>query len=199
MRFAATILALALATTHGLLDEGGHNVQKKDASKGLRGSAEADSSLERAAVGRKLDFGYHSPDCPQPSKRQPDPRVCLSVRLFLHPPALNFIIMILCKIPGLYAGPRGSPNGDGNCEYCSGSNSCSKAPSGPNCTLFSGADRLLEASRGRSSSGYPPGPYTPSMRQPERSGSHCQVIHARVGCLVERIGRNMLEAAAHAG
>ena len=53
---AATVLALALATTHGLLDEGGHNVQKKDASKGLRGSAEADSSLERAAVGRKLDF-----------------------------------------------------------------------------------------------------------------------------------------------
>ena len=73
MKFAATILALALATTHGLDD--GHNVQKKDASKGLRGSAEADSSLERAAVGRKLDFGYHSPDCPQPSKRQPDPRV----------------------------------------------------------------------------------------------------------------------------
>ena len=27
------------------------------------------------------------------------------------------------------------------------------APSGPNCTLFSGADRLLEASRGRSGSG----------------------------------------------
>jgi len=57
MKFAATILALALATTHGLLDEGDHNVQKKDASKGLRGSA-VDSSLERAAVGRKLDF-YH--------------------------------------------------------------------------------------------------------------------------------------------
>ena len=27
------------------------------------------------------------------------------------------------------------------------------APSGPNCTLFSGADRVLEASRGRSGSG----------------------------------------------
>ena len=27
------------------------------------------------------------------------------------------------------------------------------APSGPNCTLFSGADRLLEASRGRSDGG----------------------------------------------
>jgi len=27
------------------------------------------------------------------------------------------------------------------------------APSGPNCTLFSGADRLLAASRGRSGSG----------------------------------------------
>ena len=57
-KFAATVLALALATNHGLLDEGGH-VQKKDASKGLRGnSAKADSSLERAAVGRKLEFGY---------------------------------------------------------------------------------------------------------------------------------------------
>ena len=28
------------------------------------------------------------------------------------------------------------------------------APSGPNCTLFSGADRLLDVSRGRSGSGY---------------------------------------------
>ena len=27
------------------------------------------------------------------------------------------------------------------------------APSGPNCTLFSGADRLLEVTRGRSGSG----------------------------------------------
>ena len=28
-----------------------------------------------------------------------------------------------------------------------------EAPSGPNCTLFSGADRFLEASRGRSGGG----------------------------------------------
>ena len=28
-----------------------------------------------------------------------------------------------------------------------------EAPSGPNCTLFSGTDRLLEASRGRSGGG----------------------------------------------
>ena len=28
-----------------------------------------------------------------------------------------------------------------------------EAPSGPNCAFFSGADRLLEASRGRSGSG----------------------------------------------
>jgi len=69
MKFAATILALALATTHGLLDEGDHNVQKKDASKGLRGSA-----VERAAVGRKLDF-YHG-YCPEGTDRIPDPRVC---------------------------------------------------------------------------------------------------------------------------
>ena len=57
MHFAATVLALALATTHGLLDEGGPIVQKKD-PKGLRGDAQADYSLDRAAVGRKLDFGY---------------------------------------------------------------------------------------------------------------------------------------------
>ena len=48
-KFAATILALALATTHGLLDEGGPIVQK-DAPKGLRGDAQADSS-PRALVG----------------------------------------------------------------------------------------------------------------------------------------------------
>ena len=70
MKFAATILALALATTHGLLDEGDHNVQKKDASKGLRGSA-VDSSLERAAVGRKLDF-YHP--CPPGTVLRPGPK-----------------------------------------------------------------------------------------------------------------------------
>ena len=50
-KLAATVLALALATTHGLLDEGGPIVQK-DAPKGLRG-AQADYSLDRAAVGRK--------------------------------------------------------------------------------------------------------------------------------------------------
>ena len=40
------------------------------------------------------------------------------------------------------------------------------APSGPNCTLFSGADQLLEASEGRSGGGESPAPHTPSMRQP---------------------------------
>ena len=40
-KIAATVLALALATTHGLLDEGGPIVQKKDAPKGLRGDAQA--------------------------------------------------------------------------------------------------------------------------------------------------------------
>ena len=55
-KFATTVLALALATTQGLLDEGGPIVQ--DAPRGLRGDAQADSSLARAAVGRKLEFGY---------------------------------------------------------------------------------------------------------------------------------------------
>ena len=40
------------------------------------------------------------------------------------------------------------------------------APSGPNYILFSGADRLLEASRGRSGEGSSPVPHTPSMRRP---------------------------------
>ena len=40
------------------------------------------------------------------------------------------------------------------------------APSGPNYTLSVVADRLLEASRGRSGSGWSPVPHTPSMRQP---------------------------------
>ena len=40
------------------------------------------------------------------------------------------------------------------------------APSGPNYLLFAGADRLLEASRGRSGYGYAPAPHTPSMRRP---------------------------------
>ena len=53
-----------------------------------------------------------------------------------------------------------------------------EVPSGPNCTLFSGADRLLEASRGRSGSGQSPAPHTPALGPTEGSGSHCQVIHA---------------------
>jgi hypothetical protein len=57
-KFATTVLALALATTHGLLDEGGPIVQM-GAPRGLRGDASlADPSLDRAAVGRKLEFGY---------------------------------------------------------------------------------------------------------------------------------------------
>ena len=64
-KFAATVLALALATTHGLLDEGGPIVQK-DAPKGLRGDAQADSS-PRAAVGRKLEFGYFKTKTNQPT------------------------------------------------------------------------------------------------------------------------------------
>ena len=51
-------------------------------------------------------------------------------------------------------------------------------PSGPNYTLFSGADRLLEASLGRSGSGYSLAPHTPALGPTEGSGSHCQVIHA---------------------
>ena len=44
------------------------------------------------------------------------------------------------------------------------------APSGPNCTLFSGADRLLAVSRGRSGSGSSSVPHTPSMRRPSALG-----------------------------
>ena len=44
------------------------------------------------------------------------------------------------------------------------------APSGPNYTLFSGTDRLLEASWGRSGSGKLPVPHTPSMPQPSALG-----------------------------
>ena len=74
-KFAATILALALATNHGLLEEGGPNVQKKDDLKGLRGNAaKVDSSLEHAAVGRKLDFGYY--ECPPGQTLELDRRVC---------------------------------------------------------------------------------------------------------------------------
>ena len=70
--------------------------------------------------------------------------------------------------------------------------------SGPNYTLFPGADRFLDVSRGRSGSGQSPAPHTRRLGLSEGSGSHCQVIHARVGWMVERIGRNMLEAATHA-
>ena len=44
------------------------------------------------------------------------------------------------------------------------------APSGPNCTLFSGAGRLLVVSRGRSGSGQASAPLTPSMQQPSALG-----------------------------
>ena len=38
-----------------------------------------------------------------------------------------------------------------------------EVPSGPNCTLFSGADRLLEVSRGRSGGGESPAPHAPIL------------------------------------
>ena len=71
------------------------------------------------------------------------------------------------------------------------------APSGPNCTLFPGADRLLEASGGRSGGGESPAPHTPSMRQSSavrEPWKPCQAIHGFVGRLVERIGRLWGEA-----
>ena len=55
-------------------------------------------------------------------------------------------------IPG---GPRAIDIFDGN-----------GAPSGPNYTLFSDADRPLEVSRGGSGDGGSPAPHTPSMWQP---------------------------------
>ena len=70
------------------------------------------------------------------------------------------------------------------------------APSGPNNLLFSGPDRLLAVSRGRSGGGESPAPHAPILGGSESSGSHCQVIHGLVGRSGERIGRNMLEAAA---
>jgi len=83
MKLAATLLALALATTQPLLAEGGHDVQKKkDAPKGLRGNAaKADSSLKRATVGRKLDFGYSPTTDPRACKDEtggkgPYPAIC---------------------------------------------------------------------------------------------------------------------------
>ena len=45
-----------------------------------------------------------------------------------------------------------------------------EAPSSPNCTLFSGVDRLLEASRGRPGCGQSPAPLTPSKRQSSALG-----------------------------
>ena len=72
------------------------------------------------------------------------------------------------------------------------------ARTGPNYTLFFGADRLLGVSRVRSGSGQSPAPHTRRLGLSEGSGSHCQVIHGFVGRTDERIGRNMLEAAAHA-
>ena len=72
------------------------------------------------------------------------------------------------------------------------------APSGPNCTLFSGADRPLEASRGRSGVGRSPIPHAPVLGALKELWKPCQVIHGFVGRTAERIGRNMLEAAAYA-
>ena len=72
------------------------------------------------------------------------------------------------------------------------------APSGPNYLLFVDADRLADSLWDRSVVGWSPTPHAPILGGPKSSGSHCQVIHVQMGCLVERIGRNMLEAAAHA-
>ena len=63
------------------------------------------------------------------------------------------------------------------------------APSGPNCTLFSWADRLADALRDRSEVGWSPMPHAPVLEGSESSGSHCQVIHAWMAWSVERIGR----------
>ena len=63
-KFAATILALALATTHGLLDEGGPNVQKKDA---IKGGKSGSSRVREGRVGRKLDFAYLQTAAPVPN------------------------------------------------------------------------------------------------------------------------------------
>ncbi len=70
-KFAATILALALATTHGLLDEGGPNVQKKDA---IKGGKSGSSRVREGRVGRKLDFGYTTDDAYQVETRAPTPQ-----------------------------------------------------------------------------------------------------------------------------
>ena len=70
------------------------------------------------------------------------------------------------------------------------------APSGPTCTLFSGADRLADALWDRSEVGWSPRPHTLILGGLEGSGSHCQVIHGEMGRTDERIGPNMLEAVA---
>jgi len=43
------------------------------------------------------------------------------------------------------------------------------APSGPNCTLFSGADRLADALRDRSGVGWSPMPHAPVLGAPQRA------------------------------
>ena len=60
-KFAATVLALALATTHGLLDEGGPVVQ--DAPKGIAPKA-GSARVREGRVGRKLNMGYITDDNP---------------------------------------------------------------------------------------------------------------------------------------
>ena len=71
---------------------------------------------------------------------------------------------IASTIPG---GPRVVDVFDGN-----------GPPSGPNCPLFVVADRLLEASGGRSGGGESPAPHTPSMRQPSALGEPWKQIWA---------------------
>ena len=61
------------------------------------------------------------------------------------------------------------------------------APSGPNCALFSGVDRLLDVSRGRSGGGSSPVPHTPSMQQPSGLGglwkqTLAKSCYTSVGC-----------------
>ena len=72
------------------------------------------------------------------------------------------------------------------------------APSGPNCTLFSGAGRLLVVSRGRSGSGQAPAPLTPSMQQSRGLGTQTCPKLAKAPLSAERFRPKMLEAAAHA-
>ena len=72
------------------------------------------------------------------------------------------------------------------------------APSGPNCLLFWDAARLSDSLWDRPEVGWSPRPHTLILGGLEGSGSHGQVIHGFVGRSNERIGRNMLEAPAHA-